>query len=697
MNTKQIFFCALVGQASAASASLDTSDLMASNPIRKVVNMLEALQKKVTAEGEVEAKLFDKFKCYCKTSGGTLSKSISEAETKVPSLTSDIEEAEAKRKQDQEDLKQAQADRADAKASMAQATALREKAAAEFSKQKAEYTSNLAALQDAITAIEKGVAGFVQTDVARKVRDVVINTKDISEFDRQPLVAFLSGTTGTDYVPQSNQIVGVLKEIKDTMSKSWEDLQAAEAASVSSQEELMTSKSKQVSALTKSIESKTTRVGSLAVQIVEMKEDLANTQATLDQDKHFLANMDHDCATKTSEYETNVKTRSDELLAIADAIKMLSSDDALQLFKTTLHKPSSSFLQMKASLASQRTPYALTMIQEAEKKARLHLSSSVPSLDFIALALHGKKVNFDKVVKMIDDMVSTLHGEQADDQDKKSYCTKQFDSSNDKKKGFERSAADLDTAISKGHDAVNTLKDEIEALENGIKALDKEVVEATEQRKTENKDYADMLASNAAAEKLLNMAKERLNKFYHPQKVAPVEQSIAFVQIKAHQQDAPAPPPETAGAYLGAKEEASDGALATLDTIIQDLEKEMQESELMERDSQKDYEKAMQDAADRRALSSKSLTDKGAMKASVETELEANKGEKSATTLELMATDKFIASLHAECDFLLQYFDVRKEARDSEIASLQSAKNLLSGMDISLVQLQEGRRLRGVA
>merc|ERR1719482_1675073 len=127
----------------------------------------------------------------------------------------------------------------------------------------------------------------------------------------------------------------------------------------------MSAKTKQVNALSKSIETRTLRVGSLSVQIVQMKEDLSDTQAALQQDKNFLANMDRDCATKTSEYETNVKVRSEELLALADAIKMLNSDDALELFKkSSLPSPSSSFLQMEVNIASQRAR-ALALISAA--------------------------------------------------------------------------------------------------------------------------------------------------------------------------------------------------------------------------------------------------------------------------------------------------------------------------------------------
>merc|ERR1719277_1277643 len=122
---------ALLSQLSTASAAATSreSSTVAANPIRKVVTMLQAMQKKITAEGEKEKELFEKFMCYCKHGDEALAKSIAEAETKIPAVTSDIEEGEAEAKQLKIDLKSHQTDRAAAKAAMAEATTIREKEA----------------------------------------------------------------------------------------------------------------------------------------------------------------------------------------------------------------------------------------------------------------------------------------------------------------------------------------------------------------------------------------------------------------------------------------------------------------------------------------------------------------------------------------------------------------------------------------
>merc|ERR1711881_481999 len=86
----------------------------------------------------------------------------------------------------------------------------------------------------------------------------------------------------------------------------------------------------------------------------------------------------------------------------------------------------------------------------------------------------------------------------------------------DKKKGLEKSVSDLDAAIDAAKESISALASEIEALEDGIKALDKSVAEATEQRKEENEDFTELMASDSAAKELLGFAKNRLNKFYNP-------------------------------------------------------------------------------------------------------------------------------------------------------------------------------------
>jgi len=265
-------------------------------------------------------------------------------------------------------------------------------------------------------------------------------------------------------------------------------------------------------------------------------------------------------------------------------------------------------------------------------------------------------------------------------------------------------------------EAIATLTEEIAAIEAGIVALDKAVAEATAQRKDENAEYKALIASDTAAQEVLGFAKNRLNKFYNPKLYKPppkVELSsedriyssmggevttaapggiagtgiAVLAQVSAHSQekDAPAPPPATWGAYA-TKSEETNGVIAMIDLLVKDLQKELTEAETQEKDSQADYEEMMKDSAAKRTTDSDSLTQKGSAKADAEEALQGHSQSRADGAKELMATEKYISSLHAECDWLLQYFDARKAARAGEVDSLTKAKAVLSGADYSLLQ-----------
>jgi chromosome segregation ATPase len=671
----------LPGNWAAVSVS---SEAAQANPIRKVVNMLQAMQKKVEAEGEKEQVLFDKYMCYCKTGGADLSKSIGDADTKVPQLASDIKESEAKLSQLKEDLKQHQVDRSAAKQAVADATALRTKEAAAYAKESNEASATIAAVSSAVKALENGMAGgFLQTRSAAVLRKLA-DKQDMDGEDRQALNAFLQGST--EYVPSSGQVTGILKTMHDEMSKSFADAKAAEEAAISAHDQLIAAKTKEINALSHAIETKMQRTGELAVEVVQMKNDLTDTQEALIQDKAFLKDMEKNCAKKTAEWETIVKTRSAELLALADTIKVLNDDDALELFKKALPGASASFVQVGVHSENARAR-ALAAVRSAQQASK----AASPQLDFIAMAINGKKIGFDKVIKMIDEMVATLKKEQLDDDHKKEYCAKQFDLADDKKKGLEQSLSDIETAIEEAKDGIATTKSEIESLGAGIKALDKSVAEATEQRQQEHEEFTELMASDSAAKELLGFAKNRLNKFYNPKQYkAP---AAVLSQVNLHDAAAPPPPPEAPGAYK-AKGEESGGVIAMIDLLVNDLTKEMTVAETEEKDGQGDYEAMMKDSASKRADDSKTLADKQGALADMQASLQSNEENKGSTTKELGATHQYINSLHAECDWLLQYFDVRKEARTSEIDSLGKAKAVLSGADFSLVQTSS-KALRG--
>jgi hypothetical protein len=699
-----------------ASPAVTEATVANANPIRKVVTMLQAMQAKVEEEGKKDKELFDKFMCYCKTGAADLEKSIGDAGVKMPALASDIKESEESLVLTKSELKQAQTDRTSAKAAVATATASREKEAAAFASSKAEYDATISSITKAVASLEKGMGGaFLQSEASKVLQQVVLKREDLLESDREELLAFLQGSHGSGYTPSGGEVTGILKDMGDTMKKSLAEATATEKSAISTFGELVAAKTKEINALTAAIESKTLKVGELGVSIVQMKNDLTDTEASLMEDKQFLGELGTTCKTKEAEWQETVKTRADELVALSETIKILNDDDALELFKKTLPGTGSSFVQVDRASENARRKALAALAQASQANRPDHAR-----IDLIAVALKGKK-DFSKVIALIDEMVGILKQEQTDDENKKEYCIIQLDAMDDKKKGLEATISDAETAIANAEDGIASLKEEIATLEKGIKALDKSVVEATEQRMEEHKEFSELMASDSAAKELLLFAKNRLNKFYNPKlykpppkRVLSEEDKIAvsfggtmatteapggiagtgvtvLAEVSAHTQTEVEKKvvlpgaPEGPAAYAS-KSEENAGVIGMMDLLIKDLDKDITESETQEKESQKDYEKLMKDSAAKRTLDSYSLTDKTSTKASLEGDLETQTETKRSSTKELMATLEYISALHAECDWLLKYFDVRKEARSGEIDALGKAKDVLSGADYSLLQ-----------
>jgi len=690
------------------------------NPIRRVVTLLQTMQTRVTEEGKRDAEMYKKFACYCTTGAGDLSRSIGAAEAKMPKVTSALKSAKAKNKQLTSDLTSHTGDRTDAKEALAQAVALRKKEAATFAKDSSDTSTNIKALGGAIAAISKGSgAGFLQTSTASVVRRLTIDM-EMSGADRDRLSAFLavdqSSSADGSYAPASGEILGILKQMKDTMSDELTALEKGEKDSIAAFEGLSAAKSKEIAITTKAIEVKTARQGRVGVDIENIREDLQDTAASYEQDQMFLSDLDTNCGTKKREWEVVQQTRADELVALADTIRILNDDDALELFKSTLPNPS--LLQAMVTTREVRGR-ALATLSVAEGRMD-------PRLDLIALAIRGRKVSFAKVLTMIEEMTSILKREQVDDDAKKIFCEGRLDKTEDKLKELGQSIQDLTKTATQTEADIETLKDEIAALLGGISALDKSVADATGTRKEESAVYKSTMASDAAAKELLKIARNRMYQFYNPKlykaparKEISAEQRVAvsmgsedaptdapsgiagtgvvasFAQVSQHshraRDDAAPPPPPEAVAPYQKKGQASAGVLTMMDMLLADLDKEMTEMDTEEKDSQAEYEKYMSDSSAKRRRDSKSLEQKEAMKADNEAFLQKTNAETKSTKTEAYQTAVVLKDLHLECDWLISNFEARKSARAGELDSLANAKAVLSGADYALMQMSVRR------
>jgi len=644
------------------------------NPIRKVVTMLQDMQKTVESEGAKEKELFEKFMCYCNNGAGSLQAAIDTAGAQIESLTGQIASESAQKSQNEQDVAQHKTDRETAQTTMKESTAMREKEAAEFAASSGEMKANVAAMGGALDALRKGLsASLLQTSVGQTLRNILQHSPIVNADDRSTLLSFLENGEGG-----SDQIIGVVDQMKETMEGDLKESAAGEAEAKASFASLITSKEQEIVAAGKAVEEKTKRVGELAVSVAQGKADLEDTQDALTEDQKFKANLAASCATKSKEWDERSKLRAQEVQAISETIEMLNGDDALDLFKKTMPSPAALIQVATNSRAEQRR--AATILRRLMAKDPAH------ALNFRVILLGLKSRSgggFDQVAKMIDNMIANHEKDQADEDTKRDFCNAEIAKTQDEEKALKGTVADISADIEKQEDVVASLASEIAALQKGIEDLDKSVVEATAQRKDEHAEYTATAASNQAALELIGMAKNRMNKFYQPSLYkAPPTTTVAdspygFVQISLKRAEVGQAPETFSGEYK--KSSSSTGVIAMMGDMAKDVESDIQEGKMDEASAQKDYEEAMKDAATKRTDDTKLMVEKQSAKADENTNLQSARAERSSKSDQLSITQGKLDDIHMDCDYLLGNYEEIKKNRATEVDGLKQSKAVLAG------------------
>eukprot|EP00933_Yihiella_yeosuensis_P045964 TRINITY_DN413_c0_g3_i1.p1 TRINITY_DN413_c0_g3~~TRINITY_DN413_c0_g3_i1.p1 ORF type:complete len:694 (-),score=261.98 TRINITY_DN413_c0_g3_i1:86-2167(-) len=667
------------------------AELMGSNPIRRVTKMLQKMSAKIEEEGEQQEKLYEKFMCHCKNELKDFKIGKAAFEEAVPKLQAKIKQTKATIEQIQTEIDAKRGDESVAKDSMNAADTEREKEHDVYVKEDKELDESIETIDSTIPLLDKAMSGlgFLQTKAKvlaklsktqiQRMRNVVMNSKHASEHDRQLVNAFLAVGSKT---PKGESTGDIKVILQDTLTEEKEE----ETANDEEEEKeknifltLMEAKTEELDEIEETVAQKIDRQGEARVSLVELKGQLSDATKALNKDFDALAKLAETCKEKTADWEERKKMRADEVQAIAETIKILTSDDALEIFKKTLPSAEKeSFLQLERGHDVVRTK-ALNLVQSLVKGKKAAAGEKA-RFDIVMLALSHRGVDFSKVQKMIDDMVALLKTEQKDDNDKKKYCAAQFFEVDKKVKVLDRKIKNQEELIEEKKMVVAELEPEIAEIQKGIEKLDQAVAESTEQRKEENQEFNELSASNGQAKDLLALAKNRMNKFYHPHLVptttpAAEEEAESFVQVevRVHKQA-----PETYGEHK-TQEGAGNTIVTMLEGLMNELDAEVAEAAHADKASQKLYEDLLEDSKAKRAADEQSIATKMKVKAEADTAVIKHNSTVKAEAAELKDVKAYEAELHEECDWLNKNYEVRKKARADERETLIESKAVLAG------------------
>merc|ERR1719460_1205823 len=403
------------------------------------------------------------------------------------------------------------------------------------------------------------------------LREVITPTqrRAIASFVQAPEDYFdAKPTFKQSYAPQSGQIFGILKQMKETFEANLASSQKEEMENQKAYEDLKAAKEAEIQAGQEQIETKTQELANTDEKLAQSKQDLEDTRAALSADEKFLMMLKEKCQMTDQEWEERQKTRQEEMAAVSKALAILSSDDAHDTFTKTFNPE---FTQVATSLHSKRRDQAATVLSAAARKFMN------PRLAQLATAVRLDA--FTKVKKAIDDMVAQLMKEKEDEIKHKDWCVDEMNTNERTTEMKNRDKDDLNAKIEDLTNTIDQLTKAIETLKAEIAEMQVQLKRAGEDREQENKEFQTTVADQRASAKLLQAALAVLQEFYGKQKAA------AMLQ---RQEPAGPPPPPGFEAYK--KSAASGGVMGMIQQIINDTKAMEAETIRSEEDAQKAYE-----------------------------------------------------------------------------------------------------------
>merc|ERR1719213_1386098 len=484
----------------------------------------------------------------------------------------------------------------------------------------------------------------------------------LSPHQRKIAKSFVQHKGEQKYAPQSGEIFGMLKQMKETFETNLASSQKEEAENLSEYEDMKAAKESEIEAGTELADTKTQELASTDEKNAESKESLEDTRNVLAADTKFLANLKEQCQNMDQEYEERTKTRQLEIEATSKALAFLSSDEAHDLFTRTFNP---ALIQKRSTLHSaRRTQVSNVLASAAQKYNDPRLST---------LAVQARLDAFTKVKKSIQDMVDKLIKEKEDEIKHKDFCVEELNNNERDTEMKERDRADLEAKIEDLAMTIDTLAKEIEVLKADVAELQVQMKRAGEDREKQNKEFQVTVADQRATQKLLAAALNILKGFY--EKAALVQKQAIEKQMAVQ-----APPP---GFKSYEKNAASGGVMGMMQGIIDDAKAMEAEAIRGEEDSQKSYEDFVKDTNTSIEAKTKDIVSKTEMKAKAEGEKVEAETEHESVMGEIEQLMNENADLHKSCDFTLKNFELRQTARDDEIEALKQALAMFSGASFS--------------
>ena len=691
---------ALLGATLAGSADGLRAQL---SPISRVVELMKGLAETAEKEGKKEEDLYESYVCWAKTVIDTKTATNGEAQAKVDELEAYIADLDSGRVELTTERVDLEKEIKNLNQELEALEANRKQENEDYEAAKLEMETTITALGEAIEVMAEATgsgAKFIQTKAGLgqgfsdrvKAANMLQKATELGEkFLSKGDALFLTRVLGGEvpkpdwkklnrkadfkmaYKHRSGHIQDVLAKMKSTFESNLVDAKAQEEKAIEDYTELKEAKTEQLTTAEDALNKGDGENGAKAMSKEDSETERDALKTQISNDKGFIEATAADLATKKAEWKDRQELRAGEIEAINKAIAILHSDDARDMFKSSLK--SQSFMQLKSTSRTQTVRASDVLASAAKRSGDKRLAALAKSLqtpnESMATGSH-----FDEVIAAIDDMVSTLKGEETTDLENKETCEK--DRADDT-----RTAIKAGRTMDERSDTIDELTNDIAEIvktiaenEAEIKSIQEEVTKATTMRTDETTEWTAANRDDGAAADLVNRAKEVLAGFYEENNLNLLQQKKMEPVVAG---EAPPPPPSTWEAPYGGKTGESQGIVAILEMIHEDIIKDQTKSKADEDKAEETFQSfktnsetqisALEDA-------NSSLTD---TKGTKEDDISTAKEQRGAKHDELNAVIEKINDATPSCVYTTINYPVRLKNRQVEIDGLEKAKAILQG------------------
>jgi len=646
-------------QFSSADSGTHGSTATKQRPISKVINMLKDMNTQLEEEQKADEEAYEKFSCWCETNDKAKVKAIADAEQKIKTLTATIEELGAKSSQMTTEIATLEATISKGKSSLAEASEVRAKELAEFNKEDKDAIVSIKGLHSAVETLSKHNAGAALTQEAmlqvhallsRHASEAKLRHLGIQGKQRRTIMSLIQQpVAASSYSSASGEIFGVLTSMKESFESNMASARKEEEQAAAEFATLKKAKTEELAAANDQLDSKTAELAAASEGRANAKTDLKDTEAQLETDQKFHADLTTKCAAMDKEWEARQKMRQDETAAVTQALEILADGEARDLATKT-----TGFVQMRSvrSMGGKRAKASKLLMDTAE---RLHR----PKLALLAAAM--KSDVFDKMVVKIKALIDDLHEQKQEEVKHKDYCVEELhksslatDAKYHEKTNLETKQADLDAQIKR-------LTDEMAAAREEIAAMQIQMKKASEARKAESDEFTTVIAEQRAMQAVLRKALKKLREFFDRKSAALLEDA---------QEPAGFTPYRKGGGGM---------VIATLAHIVADSEHVQTQCYSDNGQGQLAYEEFMRDTNKAVILLKRQIVDQTEEMAQADADLTRVKADLHQNMEDLEAQDALNQQVHKDCDFTMKNFEQRQESLDDEVDALYEAISMMGG------------------